>query len=186
MCLLQVCARHAGARGEERMRGRACCRCGGRRGGGAGAGEAAAGGGARRPLLLGGALLLYCGAGAALFRAVEGPPPPAAAGALRARCVERLWALTEDLNILYRDNWTALAALELAEFQRLLLTSLRAPPPDPLPWTFAGRFLYALTLVTTIGEILPLITQLVGTSIMRETLLHQSSIKKSNCFKRPP
>ena len=32
---------------------------------------------------------------------------------LRRRAVERLWNLTEELNVLYRDNWTALADREM-------------------------------------------------------------------------
>ena len=32
---------------------------------------------------------------------------------LRTRAVERLWNLTEELNVLYRDNWTALADREM-------------------------------------------------------------------------
>ena len=27
--------------------------------------------------------------------------------------MEKLWEITENLNILYKDNWTALASLEL-------------------------------------------------------------------------
>ncbi|KAI8442566.1 hypothetical protein MSG28_006027, partial [Choristoneura fumiferana] len=86
----------------------------------------------------------------------------AGAGRLRARAVERLWALTEDLNILYKDNWTRLAAQELLDFQRGLAAGLRAGagrPPGPAPalddgfhWTFSTSFLYALTLITTIGH----------------------------------
>lgn len=33
------------------------------------------------------------------------------------RTVDRLWSITEDLNILYKDNWTRLAAQEVKEFQ---------------------------------------------------------------------
>lgn len=81
---------------------------------------------------------------------------------LRSRTVERLWSITEDLNILYKENWTKLAAKELLDFQRVLLKSVRAatdrhPVPDLDPhyrWTFSTSFLYALTLITTIGEIL--------------------------------
>lgn len=33
------------------------------------------------------------------------------------RTVERLWSITEDLNILYKENWTRLAAQEVQVFQ---------------------------------------------------------------------
>ena len=35
---------------------------------------------------------------------------------LRTRAVERLWNLTEELNVLYRDNWTALADREMMRY----------------------------------------------------------------------
>jgi len=31
--------------------------------------------------------------------------------------VDRLWSITEDLNILYKENWTRLAAQEVQLFQ---------------------------------------------------------------------
>jgi hypothetical protein len=37
--------------------------------------------------------------------------------ASRARAVENIWDVTVSLNILYRENWTRLAAEELAKFQ---------------------------------------------------------------------
>ena len=33
------------------------------------------------------------------------------------RTVDRLWSITEDLNILYKENWTRLAAKEVQQFQ---------------------------------------------------------------------
>ncbi|KAH9632959.1 hypothetical protein HF086_003076 [Spodoptera exigua] len=59
---------------------------------------------------------------------------------LRSKTVERLWSITEDLNILYKENWTKLAAKELLEFQRVLVKSMRgggasacAASPRPRP-----------------------------------------------------
>ena len=37
--------------------------------------------------------------------------------AIRQQVVERLWEITEKLNILYKDNWTALADREMVKFQ---------------------------------------------------------------------
>lgn len=42
------------------------------------------------------------------------------------RTVENLWRITEELNILYKDNWTALADREIANFQTELLASTLA------------------------------------------------------------
>ena len=35
----------------------------------------------------------------------------------KIRTVDRLWSITEDLNILYKENWTRLAAQEVQIFQ---------------------------------------------------------------------
>ena len=45
------------------------------------------------------------------------------ANELRAATVEKLWEITEELNILYRDNWTALVDREMAKFQKELFLS---------------------------------------------------------------
>ena len=41
---------------------------------------------------------------------------------LRTRTVNKLWKITEELNILYRENWTALADREMIKFQNELLS----------------------------------------------------------------
>lgn len=80
---------------------------------------------------------------------------------LRSKTVERLWSITEDLNILYKENWTKLAAKELLEFQKVLVKTMRGGAAEArlhyeheadYRWTFSTSFLYALTLITTIGE----------------------------------
>lgn len=42
---------------------------------------------------------------------------------LICRTVDRLWSITEDLNILYKENWTRLAAQEVQLFQVRLSSS---------------------------------------------------------------
>ncbi|KAG5879742.1 hypothetical protein JTB14_021491 [Gonioctena quinquepunctata] len=95
----------------------------------------------------------------------------------RARTVESIWDITVSLNILYRDNWTRLAAQEITRFQDELLRSmteemaLQQPLQvaklggkhyqDNYEWTFAKAFLYSLTVLTTIEIIdVPKISQL--------------------------
>jgi hypothetical protein len=94
----------------------------------------------------------------------------------RARTVENIWDITVSLNILYRENWTRLAAQELSRFQDQLLQRLteemamqqqgaassgtgrdqriqeRRSASSPYEWNFAKAFLYSLTVLTTIGE----------------------------------
>ena len=70
--------------------------------------------------------------------------------------VDRLWAITEDLNILYRDNWTELARNEMRHYQERLVRTLRRQMTEERyssrqTWTFSMAFLYSVTLVTTIG-----------------------------------
>lgn len=85
---------------------------------------------------------------------------------LRSKTVERLWSITEDLNILYKENWTKLAAKELMDFQKVLIKTIRGGASlenrlaydhdGDYRWTFSSSFLYALTLITTIGKVLNL------------------------------
>lgn len=78
---------------------------------------------------------------------------------IRSRTVDRLWSITEDLNILYKENWTRLAAQEVQQFQDTLLRVVKSskvntglqPSTKPHKWSYASAFLYSLTLITTIG-----------------------------------
>ncbi|GLV36779.1 uncharacterized protein CBL_02386 [Carabus blaptoides fortunei] len=86
---------------------------------------------------------------------------------LRSHTVDRLWSITENLNILYRENWTRLAAEEVMEFQEALVRALRTSGGGAYVasarggtmyythehrWSFSSSFLYSLTLITTIGS----------------------------------
>lgn len=87
-------------------------------------------------------------------------------GDLRTQTVDRLWSITENLNILYRENWTRLAAEEVMEFQEALFRALKGNSvgggrggrslyytAQTHKWSFSSSFLYSLTLITTIGEL---------------------------------
>ncbi|KAF2883389.1 hypothetical protein ILUMI_22777 [Ignelater luminosus] len=87
-------------------------------------------------------------------------------GILRTQTVDKLWSITENLNILYRENWTRLAAEEVLEFQEALIRAMKGTgsryvgsPSSTMfyyhnthRWSFSSSFLYSLTLITTIGE----------------------------------
>ncbi|XP_014249364.1 TWiK family of potassium channels protein 7-like [Cimex lectularius] len=72
---------------------------------------------------------------------------------LRSQTVEKLWSITEDLNILYKDNWTRLAEQEVLKFQNLLVRKHKQLNTGQkiYNWNFPSAFLYSLTLITTIG-----------------------------------
>ncbi|XP_049824663.1 TWiK family of potassium channels protein 7-like [Aethina tumida] len=87
-----------------------------------------------------------------------------AIGDLRTETVDRLWSITENLNILYRENWTRLAAEEVLIFQDALFKALKksdvvysartgtmSGSHSGHKWNFSSSFLYSLTLITTIG-----------------------------------
>lgn len=86
---------------------------------------------------------------------------------LRTQTVDRLWSITENLNILYRENWTKLATEEVLEFQEALFRALKSTGSGYIEnsadgtifyhhhthrWSFSSSFLYSLTLITTIGK----------------------------------
>lgn len=91
-------------------------------------------------------VLVYTLLGALAFTALEGsgfrggPSPPVSRASatggvggstpahdeLRIKTVEKLWSITEDLNILYKDNWTRLAAQEVLRFQDMLVENIKS------------------------------------------------------------
>ena len=117
------------------------------------------------------------------------------AKAIRHQVVEKLWEITEKLNILYKDNWTALADREMVKFQTELFAqqkheldfaddSYNEPsievrsdqePPKTMrsrdEWSFASSFLYSLTLITTVGKDLFTITLQQYLVFVRSTLM---------------
>lgn len=90
----------------------------------------------------------------------------------RARAVESIWDITVSLNILYKENWTRLAAQEISRFQEQLVQRLseelstnsqsavmkelhaqgKSRRVDRSGWNLAKAFFYSLTVITTIGK----------------------------------
>ncbi|XP_047525265.1 TWiK family of potassium channels protein 9-like [Pieris napi] len=93
----------------------------------------------------------------------------------RSRAVENIWEITVSLNILYRENWTRLAAAEILKFQNELMQRVTAEMASQYgvsykemalgefgenefnnhyeehDWNLALAFFYSLTVLTTIG-----------------------------------
>lgn len=92
----------------------------------------------------------------------------------RSRAVENIWEITVSLNILYRENWTRLAAQEILKFQNELIQRVTAEMASQYgvsyremalgefggsddnaheehEWNLALAFFYSLTVLTTIG-----------------------------------
>lgn len=93
----------------------------------------------------------------------------------RSRAVENIWEITVSLNILYRENWTRLAAQEILKFQNELMQRVTTEMAaqygvsyremalgefggdisnhyEEHEWNLALAFFYSLTVLTTIGE----------------------------------
>lgn len=96
--------------------------------------------------------------------------------------VERLWRITENLNVLYKDNWTKLAGEEISHlqdffFEELTLKSENSPlsecntknyqsnrKKNPPFWNLGECFLYSLSLLTTVGNYSMCLFQLISSN----------------------
>ena len=92
------------------------------------------------------------------------------------QALDKLWDITENLNILYKENWTRLASEEITRLHSSLhqlmrkdctkrraheqLTTTAAPATTAVPvqqvtyikWSYSAAFLYALSVITTLGK----------------------------------
>ena len=100
----------------------------------------------------------------------------------RSETVAKLWQVTEQMNILYPDNWTRIASEQILWFQDQLTKSLvveltaktqntrtqasqqfyynhaQRTRDGPFSghqgeWTFGRGFLYSISLLTTVGKL---------------------------------
>lgn len=72
--------------------------------------------------------------------------------------VSMLWNLTEEMNVLYKDNWTAMAQEVVNNYTKQVFIATKVDGWDgkedgeaQSQWTFAGSMLYSATVITTIG-----------------------------------
>ena len=74
--------------------------------------------------------------------------------------VDKLWNLTEELNMFYPQNWSNMADRILQEYTTEVYIATKHKGWDgnendgvaELQWTFAGSLLYSITVITTIGK----------------------------------
>lgn len=77
--------------------------------------------------------------------------------------LQRLWNMTESLNILFPKKWMNECSAVLREFQRDIYEAVKDKGWDGsdevnetnLQWTYAGSLLYSVTVITTIGQHVP-------------------------------
>lgn len=102
----------------------------------------------------------YAIGGALLFQAVEGPHEDKEfhfnkVQSFRNNTLDELWQITTQLNIFSKDTWSNRVDDRIKRFQASLIEQIRDNGYDGSlspQWTFSGSFLFALTVITTIGE----------------------------------
>ncbi|XP_041349108.1 potassium channel subfamily K member 4-like [Gigantopelta aegis] len=76
---------------------------------------------------------------------------------IRLEKVSELWNITEELNVLHQQNWSAIAERVFLDFQFQVFHATKHRGWDgkdgetELQWSFAGALLYSVTVITTIG-----------------------------------
>jgi hypothetical protein len=72
--------------------------------------------------------------------------------------VEKLYEQSINSTVLYQNNWTAMAKIILEEYQKDIVRQTKRGyqgerlPDDAKQWNFPGAILYAITVITTIGN----------------------------------
>ncbi|KAH0946820.1 hypothetical protein HN011_003468 [Eciton burchellii] len=98
----------------------------------------------------------YTIAGAILFTYIEGRTSSDLAGnviKLRNRTAASLWELTSKENVFSEKLWKAKVRVILETYQKTVVSAIKNgyDGVEGNKWTFAGAFLYSLTVITTIG-----------------------------------
>ncbi|XP_026825629.1 potassium channel subfamily K member 18-like [Ooceraea biroi] len=98
----------------------------------------------------------YTIAGAILFTYIEGKTTPDVADnvtRLRNLTADTLWELTSKENVFSEKLWKAKVRDILETYQETMVGAIKNgyDGRDENKWTFAGAFLYSLTVITTIG-----------------------------------
>ncbi|XP_064540070.1 zinc finger CCCH domain-containing protein 13 [Drosophila montana] len=102
----------------------------------------------------------YCVGGAYLFQHLERPHEIEVKRDiqnLRFNLTERIWLLSDDALVLRENDWMANVSKHLANFEKQIMTAIKADGWDgdedvrKSQWTFAGSLFYSIIVITTIG-----------------------------------
>ncbi|XP_072758263.1 uncharacterized protein Galene [Anoplolepis gracilipes] len=105
-------------------------------------------------------VVAYCLIGAYAFEALEADNEKKvkeSIKSIRRNVSEKLWEITQDFDVLIRDNWTEKALKELRVFENSLMSKMTkegwdgSEELDDMQWTFAGALFYSIIVITTIG-----------------------------------
>ena len=125
-------------------------------------------------------VLSYCLIGACLFRSLESRSSGSLSiinqstgvdvHKLRSNTVLKLWNITDQFNVLYKENWTSLVAKEMEIFQSEIIHSIKTDPDSFISddkiiklqndkeintssskWSLQKSFLYSFSIITTMG-----------------------------------
>lgn len=107
-------------------------------------------------------MVFYTIFGGFLFRWLEEPKEIQTKHGVKASLqwhVALLWNLTEQMNVLYPDNWTTVAEEVVNNYTRVVVMAIKEHGWDGKEdeqagrqWSFAGSMLYSATVITTIGK----------------------------------
>ncbi|CAG2110512.1 unnamed protein product [Medioppia subpectinata] len=118
---------------------------------------------------LGFLVFAYSLVGAFIFRHFEEPYEKGKAlevFSIRNTTVHKLWTKTLELNVLYKENWTSMASIEIEKFQQNLIQAVRegydgkqtTGTSNHNQWSLFGSWIYSVTVITTIDPILQFYT----------------------------
>ncbi|XP_052847730.1 uncharacterized protein LOC128259415 [Drosophila gunungcola] len=102
----------------------------------------------------------YCVGGAYLFQHLERPHELEVKRGiqnLRFNLTDNIWLLSDDALVLRESDWMANVSKHLANFEKQILTAIKADGWDgdedlhKSQWTFAGSLFYSIIVITTIG-----------------------------------
>jgi len=82
-------------------------------------------------------ILLYCCVGGMIFKSLESAGEKARASrvtSLRNVTVAKLWNITDQFNVLYKENWTSLVSREIVSFQQQIIEAVKEGNVDSMDY----------------------------------------------------